>query len=706
MRVQTASCLVAIGLGFACPASWAQAASDVVTRNQAAAIQSCMDQGASELSCKAELNGVRLEIVEVFGDRAIDAPGTSPLILADLIDEIGPDHPAEILNQVPGVNIHMNSGQEHLIAIRSPVLTGGAGQGSFLIMENGVPVRASAFGNVNGLLELHYETAELIELVRGPGSARYGSNAVHGLVNVLLGGPRERSVEGRASLSSLGRAKIDLIADQGQVIRGALSVQKDNGWRDETGLIQTKGSLQAETSLAGWAITLWGAGTALEQETADFIQGRDAYKDEDISRANDDPLAYRNAWSARAGARFERPVAQGRFSVTSFARLQQMDFRQHFLPNKSFEKNGQGGGGVLMRFERPLTDALTVRLGADLDLSTGYVRETQDDPFGFFPADRRFPVGVHYDYSVDTRMAGLWSELDWGVSDRTRVLFGLRGETHRYDYTTSVAEGVYGRFKVPGNRSDDFGFVTPKLGLVHALNDKVSVFGNYSQGARAPQASDLYRIQNFQDPADADVERLESVEVGLRGKLADGRFLFELAAYDMEKDNFFFRDANGLNVTNGETRHTGLEFGLDWAMTPALTVRGGLSWSDQTYAFDRDVGNGSEVISTGDRIDTAPEWLGDVSLVWAPGKHVETILSAEHTGRYFTNPANTQTYPGHTVFALRGRYSLSRDLEVTLALRNLFDERYADRADFVFGAERYFPGEPRNLTFGIRRTFR
>ena len=79
----------------------------------------------------------------------------------------------------------MNSGQELLVAIRSPVLPAGAGQGSFLILEDGVPTRASGFGNVNGLFELHHETAEAIEVVRGPGSVRYGSNAVHGLINFI-----------------------------------------------------------------------------------------------------------------------------------------------------------------------------------------------------------------------------------------------------------------------------------------------------------------------------------------------------------------------------------------------------------------------------------------------------------------------------------------------------------------------------------------
>ncbi|RZV41643.1 MAG: TonB-dependent receptor, partial [Acidimicrobiales bacterium] len=45
----------------------------------------------------------------------------------DQIDSVAGIHPAETFNQIAGVNIHRNSGQEHLTAIRSPVLTGGAG---------------------------------------------------------------------------------------------------------------------------------------------------------------------------------------------------------------------------------------------------------------------------------------------------------------------------------------------------------------------------------------------------------------------------------------------------------------------------------------------------------------------------------------------------------------------------------------------------
>ena len=76
----------------------------------------------------------------------------------DVLSSISPEgltlaHPAERLNSIAGVNIHRGSGQEHLTAIRSPVLTGGAGAGSFLYTLDGVPLRAAGFANVNACLK-------------------------------------------------------------------------------------------------------------------------------------------------------------------------------------------------------------------------------------------------------------------------------------------------------------------------------------------------------------------------------------------------------------------------------------------------------------------------------------------------------------------------------------------------------------------------
>lgn len=651
-----------------------------------------------------EQDDARLQVVDVWGDRPVDSPGAISVLTQEDIVAAAADHPAEVLNTLPGVNIHLNSGQEHLIAIRSPVLTGGAGQGSFLILENGVPTRSPAFGNVNSLIEPHHEVARAIEVVRGPGSAKYGSNAVHGLINVIYGVPGEGS-RASASYGSLGRYKGDLILDNGDTLRGALSVQKDTGWRDNTGGDQQKLTLVGRYDLGGWAATPFVSISNLEQETAGFVEGPDAYRSAVATTRNANPEAYRNAFSARVGGRLSRSVGDtGELTVAPYAHLQSMQFAQHFLPNGGVEKNGHTGGGVLAKYEWDASDDLTLRVGADVDVASGYLKEIQLEPFGFFPGDSRFPEGIHYDYTVDTMMGALWGEAAWSPQDDLTVLAGLRAEVHEYDYSTDAPVGINGRFNVPADRTDTFDLLTPKLGVIWTPRE-ISYYANYARGQRAPQASDLYRLQNLQVAGEVEEETLDSFEIGLRGAVLRDALIFDLAAYVAEKENFFFRDGDGLNVPDGSTEHKGVELSASYNLGGAWALRGQMSWSDQNYTFDRIVGSASNSIRDGGRIDTAPEWLGDVALVWTGETGASAQLSAEYIGDYTTDPSGVQKYPGHTVFHARASAPVTDTLEAFVILRNLTDKNYADRADFAFGNERYFPGEPLNVTVGLRKDF-
>ena len=172
-----------------------------------------------------------------------------------------------------------------------------------------------------------------------------------------------------------------------------------------------------------------------------------------------------------------------------------------------------------------------------------------------------------------------------------------------------------------------------------------------------------------------------------------------------KKGGFFFRDADGLNVTDGRTEHYGIEGALVWEITEGLVWSGSAAWSRQTYDFTRIVGRGEESIVAGTEIDTAPEWLADATLEWQASERLSLRLSAEHVGEYFTDAGNTATYPGHTVLNLRAGYDVGEGLEVFAVAGNLTDERYASRADYAFGTARYFPGEPISLTVGLRKRF-
>ena len=199
-----------------------------------------------------EEEDLSLDELVVTGTRSgtpiLDLAGNTGRISEEEIDFVRPDHITEIVNRVSGVNIQRGNGQEHLTSIRSPVLTGGAGAGSFLFLEDGIPLRAAGFANVNGLFEVNYEQAGGIEVVRGPGSALYGSNAVHGLINVLSRAPSldlQREIDisvGPHDLYQMKGTVSDTIGQHGY--RLSVNGTTDGGYVSDSGYDQQKVSFR------------------------------------------------------------------------------------------------------------------------------------------------------------------------------------------------------------------------------------------------------------------------------------------------------------------------------------------------------------------------------------------------------------------------------------------------------------------------------
>jgi len=196
---------------------------------------------------------------------------------------------------------------------------------------------------------------------------------------------------------------------------------------------------------------------------------------------------------------------------------------------------------------------------------------------------------------------------------------------------------------------------------------------------------------------------LDSIEAGLKG-LA-GNLRFEIAAYAMEKDNFFFRNSDGFNVTDGKTSHRGIEVSASLPLADIFELSGNINLARHEYNFTDLVGSASSSITDGDQVDTAPDVFGHAKLSARPYADFKTEIEWRHMGDYALDPGNTEFYPGHDVFVLRGQYELSKAAIIFARIDNLFDTRYANRADFAFGNERYFPGRPRTLFWGIRGEF-
>ncbi|MEM7727704.1 MAG: TonB-dependent receptor [Pseudomonadota bacterium] len=591
-------------------------------------------------------------------------------------------HPAEALNAVAGVNIHRGSGQEHLTAIRSPVLTGGAGAGSFLFLENGVPLRAAGFANVNGLFEAGTEFARAVEVFKGPGPAEYGSNAVHGLVNVVTPRPGDGSTATVIG-STRGYGRVTVGHDVSDTLRVSLSLAHDDGFRDDSGFDQQKAELRYSDAFGAWDVDAVAAVGNLNQETAGFLQGDDAYRVTGLRFTNPNPEAFRDGRTYRAQVNLSRDTDAGRLVLTPYARRAELRFLRHFVPGQALEKNGHTSFGLQSAL---IGDDWSV--GVDGEWTDGFLYEFQDNPSRF-----SFVQGLHFDYEVEAVVLAGYAQKSFAW-DRWRVDVGARGEYTAYDYDTAAPPGRSGRFVRAPDRTDDFFTLTPKLGLIYDAAPGVTAFARAARGSRAPQTTDLYAVVQNQVPGEAGVETLDSVEGGLR--FAAGPARFEVAAFTLWKDGFFFRNAAGFNVADGKTRHTGLEISFLAPVLPWLSASGEWSVADQRYDFD----DPSSGIRDGNLIDTAPVTLGTMRLT-ADWDRLGAELEWRHVGRYFTNEANTQDYPGHDILVARGDYELRDGLRLFGRVDNLLDARYADRADFAFGNERYFPGRPRTLFVGL-----
>lgn len=636
-----------------------------------------------------------------------ESPASIAVIRADEIKRISADHPSEILSRAPGVLIHRGNGQEHLTAIRSPVLTSGAGAGSFLFLENGVPLRSAGFANINALFEAHTEIAERVEIVRGPGGALYGANAIHGVVNVITPAP-SADLSGSLSFSGdtvkrfKGGAEISDTRGRSGFYAG-LSLSSEDGYREQSGADQQKATLRHDYSGDGFSIATILSANNLNQETAGFVEGVDAYRDPVLRRGNANPEAFRDARALRLSSRLDIAANDTlSLSLTPFARWTDTSFLMHFVPSKALEENSHWSVGVQSAAYFDPSPALSLIAGADWEYTEGALREEQ-----FIPTVFSYTQGLHYDYDVKALAVSPFLQARLRLAPRLEAILAGRLDWTRYDYDNRTADGVVGRFLRPADRRDSFVTASPKASLLYDIAGGMAHV-SYSRGARPPQTTDLYRLQINQTADGADPEFIDAFEAGWRGPLS-GRIDFEIVGYFMNKKNFFFRDADGFNVDNGRTRHLGFETALTARLTDELQVDVNAAYGAHTYRFDRpllSLPNATEAIKFGDDVDTAPHWLAGGRALWAP---ISTPLEAEFewlfVDDYFMDAANTQVYPGHHLFNLRAAWRLTEGVTLNATVRNLFDKLYAERGDFAFGTARYFPGEERTYSVGLRAAF-
>jgi outer membrane receptor protein involved in Fe transport len=640
--------------------------------------------------------------------RRAETPATIGVIASQSLRDARPTHPSEIMNRVAGVWVNVTGGEGHMTAIRQPKTTNPV----YLYAEDGVPTRSTGFFNHNALYEVNVPAAERIEVVKGPASALYGSDAIGGVVNVVTRSPSEDA--GVSATVEGGAWGFGRLLAAGSWLRGAngvraeLNVTRTDGWRDGTAYDRQTGSIRWDRTFDnGATLRTLATFSRIDQGTA----GSSAISRDDYLSApesNYTPISFRRIKAFRMHAAYEKIAGDALISVTPFVRWNRMEI----LPNWTLTfdpgvwDTGHGSVGALLKYRRDF-EPLRARViaGADIDFSPGWHREEtitavrQDKVFASYT-----PGATVYDYDVNFFAVSPYLQAEATAAKRLHLVGGLRFDHIGYDYDNALGELTTGRHRRPTSTTVTYDHVSPKLGATLDVARWLNVFGAYSHGFRAPSEGQLFRQGQALNTLGLEPVRARNLEVGARGQVA-GRVDYELAAYHMTKydDILSFTNVDGSTetVNAGETLHRGVEAGVGVGLGRGLRIDASYSVARHTYEEWRPR---PTVDLSGNQMEDAPREIGNVVASWMPSQLRGGGVSLEwqRIGKYWMDADNTHRYPGHDLLNLRASYRVMSRALVFGRLMNVLDQRYAEGAAYtVARGEEFAPGLPRGFYLGV-----
>lgn len=628
-----------------------------------------------------------------------------------------PAHPSEIANQVPGVHINVTGGEGHMTSIRQPITTNAV----YLYLEDGIPTRSTGFFNHNALYEVNVPQSDSIEIMKGPGTSLYGSDAIGGVINVITAAPPEGS-ESSVNIEAGSYGWYRLLANTGNSdddsgYLASLNLTSTDGWRNNTDYDRASGNLRFDNFLDNGASlkTIFSV-TDVEQQTA----GSSRLKRNDYlnnPEFNYTPISYRNVQAVRLSTEYEKGDSNQSLTITPYLRHNRMEL----LPNWSLSydpvvyETSNDSLGLLVKHRHNLSSGKgAVITGADIDYSPGHYTQHKISATKTGDIYTSYTVGdIQYDYDVIYSGVSPYIHYEHVITSAMRLTAGARYDIMQYEYDNKLSTLTTGKHRRPVDTTVKFNHFSPKLGLTYQVNKNLNTFINYRHAFRAPSNTQLFKQGQAVNTVGLSPIKVNSFETGLRGK-SDDDLSYTVSLYFMTKDDdiLAFKKADGTRetVNAGETSHKGIELGLNKKFTESIKVNIAASYAVHTY---EDWKPNSTTDYSGKEMESAPRTVTNAKLSYRPESLPNLVIEPEwvHLGSYWMDQANTQKYNGHDLLNIRTRYTLSKKSTVYARVMNVTDERYATAASYkaaAFGKPEsfeYSPGMPLSLYAGYTQKF-
>jgi vitamin B12 transporter len=586
----------------------------------------------------------------VTSTRLLTSEGTETVsvsvIDADDIERLALSNLADVLALSPGVSTTRNGGFGGFAALR---LRGAPGEQTLVLIDGALVNDTTSPGGGYNFALVDTARIERIEVLRGPQSSLWGSDAIGGVVSITTRAP---------AVGQSARALVEL---------GSFDTRR------------AAADANTSAALGGGTLSVSAGVSTLTTDGISKADARQGNSEKDGYQASSGDLKLK--WSSLSG----------KASLT--ARLGVSDTLTDIDGFSATARGGVADSDQTDRYDEHSAGLTGV-------FETGAITHTLDAQA--YRSERRSRTGNALDFSADGERDIYRWLADWQAGDRLQLVFGAEQETERAA-TFNPFSGPSGTLAATSNalfgvarwtsgpiildaglrRDDAEGLdaeTTVRLGARWDLTDALAVRAAFGQGFKAPTLFQKTFICGFcgltAPNPDLRLETAQAFEIGLdyRG----GPLNLTATAFQTEIDDLIdFSFTQGYaNIRAAEI--SGLEMGVTYAFGPALSVGASLTLLD------------TENLQTGARLARTPDIAASTEFIWTPNDLASLSLTIRHDG---DKDDSLGRVDGFTRADLVARFAVRETLDLYVRAENLTDTAYQQ----VLGY-----GEPgRALTFGL-----
>ncbi len=661
------------------------------------------------------------------GRTLADIPVAATLVPRELLEERNGKTSAEVLREESGIFVQKTNHGGGSAIIR------GLSSNQILLLVDGVRLNNSTYrlGNHQYLTTVDNNALERIEVVHGPTSVLYGSDALGGVINLITRRPplhaaagtlqSDISLFGRyasADGERTGRAELSLYNHRWALLVGASrkhfgDLRRGGNSDDPEIENSTNGLKQSPSGFDGYDLD--AKLVFVPTPRSELLIAFQQFRQDEIPRYDKYESGDNVLWLYSPQ---HRQLSYGKFTQHF-----EQDFLKQAQVTLSFNRQEEGRitqkgpeDDIVRERDRVNTYGLAARivagykghqfsLGGEVYLDDVASRRVLENPHTARPtpeARGRYPDGAGY------QSFGVYIQDEWHLSARWMVLPGVRFSYFRtaFDLPAAVLGGVD-----LDNINLDFSALTASIGSMYRISPVFSLTANAGQAFRAPNLSDLSKFgeskgNTFEVPnAALKPEKLLSVDAGIRWN--HSRMQGSLVGYYAVVSDLLgsvpalfngspqiIAAGDTLQVKRKENIGKAYLSGFEFSFNANLRAR--LSWyGNAAYTYGQST-------TADEPISKIPPFFGLMGLRyhyhrWQAAFYArfaarQNRLSADD----LDDPRipNTGT-PGWYTLNLRGNFQPTPGITLTLALENVLDKNYREHASGING-----PG--RNLVVSLR----